>query len=233
MGTLKNFWENNKSKVAPLLCILVIVVGALLTVKHFSNEGDKSVKAIADGIEPIKLPEKPLIKYVDTDGKYRVKVEEQNITIAQLSSAIAAKDSAVIKMSRELKDWKDKATNLTVVSNIIHDTIEVPVYISIDSTLTFNYADRWATINGSIKNNVAKIDYSVRDSIYFIRHEENYGFLGLKSRDMLNVYNANDKTINTGLQSYNINRPKKFYEKKGFIFLGGILVGIVVHKTVR
>jgi len=137
----------------------------------------------------------------DKYGRSHGEVERLKLTNKELREAMPA---LIDSIKRDFKDVKPRTiTNVVTVTKVVRDTIPFPV----DNPLGFHYKDRW---NEFKINTDSTFSFSVKDSLALVSSRKNFGFLGLKKKNTVEVVSYNPKSTITGLKSIEIvENPKR------------------------
>lgn len=137
----------------------------------------------------------------DKHNRSHGEVERLQYTNKELREAMPALMDSI---KRDFKNVKPKTiTDIITVTKVVRDTILFPV----SNPLGFHYKDNW---NEFKINEDSTFTFAVRDSLALVSSRKNFGFLGLKRKNTVEVISYNPKTEITGVKSIEIvENPKR------------------------
>jgi hypothetical protein len=105
---------------------------------------------------------------------------------------------------------KGKVDNVVIINRYIHDTVTM-----VRGARGLEYSSRWSKFD--LQGD--KLSYFIYDSLSVTTYRKHYGFLGLKSKYVTDIRNANPNVTMTGARSFEI-RPTD--NRLGFGLSAGI-----------
>ena len=137
----------------------------------------------------------------DKEGRSHGEIERLQLTNQELRDAMPHIIDSVKKTFTGVKPRTIK--EIITVTKVVRDTIPFPV----DNPLGFHYKDSW---NEFKINPDSTFSFSVKDSLALLTSRKNYGFLGFKRKNTVEVVSFNPKSTITGLKSIEIiEKPKR------------------------
>ena len=212
-----------KAKYTLILKILGIII--LILVLFFF------IKSCKKPIEPdyketyINNLKQQIKIYKDDSGRIHARLQEISFSkendrvlyireVDSLSKLLKIKSKQidhVAQASTETKDSGKVKTNEVITDKTKKDVINGrdTTYLVKDTSYALKVDDGHLKFNGLVSKDSTKYNYVYKDSLTFVQFHENYGFLGLKKRNLLDVSSSNPKTTITNAKGYSIQDSYK------------------------
>lgn len=184
-----------------------------------------------------------LHKFRNSFGQEETKTKLLYGTISDLKKLGSSKDSSIQKL---LALVNKKTISATVLSTATSSTVTTSTAVSAKDTIRkdslvyiypeykFNKGDtlknKWEEIYATANKDSFHIKYKIFNEFDITQRYEKQGVKGKLFKQkiaMVNVINKNPKTETRELKSFAVAPPK---QKKGIVFVAGVLVGIIVKQ---
>lgn len=170
-----------------------------------------------------------LKQYKLSDGQKAFTIETLKYNKSQLKNLVLAKDQKLREVYKKFSNVKTitKEVTTTLIDTITiayRDTIPC-VFNKQDSIIKKDYSLNYNSTQKGISINNLKIP----DTLRVITGEKRKWFLGAKT-PTIDITHSNPLIQVTGLQHYELNQPKRFYETTVFKFASGVLLGAWIFK---
>lgn len=219
-----------KNKIITLLVTPFMVASVIVTLLALKSCGE--VELANKRLTAALGESKSEIEYrVLENGKIMASKESYELSSKEdLRKLIEQKDKQLLDALKKFKrvDIAVSETNLFKVNSVVvqlHDTVPCEDF----NNISFKLDTTFMKLSGklSVKNKLPAlngISLSIPDSISTIIGEMKYGLFNLRTKKVASIVHSNPKINTTGLSSYEISEPKKWYNSK-LLWIGLGLAG--------
>lgn len=203
------------------ILIVVLLVALVFSVRSCSNNAAE----LRGAIDVIGRKDTIIERYRDEQGRMHHIIQEREFTLATLKASHDEEIAALRKDIGRLKDFVSR----TVVVTQAADTVRVPVYVSDSGQVqTFAYDGEWIRIGGTVKGNVAQLDYTARNAITLDRKWQRPKWYKRKQL-VLDVMLEDPRSTLVGITTYTVKPdPPHWYETRGAQAIAAFLAGYIV-----
>jgi hypothetical protein len=164
----------------------------------------------------------------ETDGRIISYQKALILTEEQLKEVMWS-DSVNAEMA---KRYKKLAEQVTVVTEFVHDTIEVPVPYYVDTDTIIPFKDSCLSFNWSLSNGLTYMtDLTIPNKQSITLGMRKNGLR--KAYWAVDVSNSNPCIQTTNLQSFHVVRKKKWFENPLVTGTIGIAIGAIGWEVIR
>lgn len=194
-----------------IICLLLFVIKSCNDKKQISKSFDTT----------LSLKDQEVKQYKDDNGKLHSTIQENTgdfntmkivykKQLDSISKALKIKDDKIKEVTQELFVAENTGFGQLDTDTIYsHDTINK---LKID-TLEFRglkVDDKYLDFTADIyKNGKFEWKYKYNDTLTTVKHTENYGFLNLRTRTLVDVSMANKNSTVTGIKQFKIEDKSK------------------------
>ena len=224
---LKNILNILLSQIKAKYILILKIVGIiiLILVVFFS------IKSCQKPIEPTYTDTyindlKQQIKiYKDDSGRVHARLQEISFSrdndkvlysrqVDSLSKLLKIKPKQINNISQASTETTNNGTvktEETITNKNTKGTIngKDTSYITKDTIYALKVNDGHLMFAALVGKDSSEYNYAYKDSLTFIQYQQNYGFLGLKKKNMLDISSSNPKTTITNAKGYSIQDSYK------------------------
>lgn len=207
------------------IIIALVALGAIITIYYYDNK-HKELNSKND-------------IYINADSIFTYK-DEYDRTVSENKALLLDIETIKTLHSKEVRDLNSRINGLNnlvstvnIKNTIVYDTVTVlkdtAIYKNNDTINTkyFNFVDRWSIINGILYKDSINLNYKINQNLFIDTYWKSDNIIGTKRELVVSVINDNPHIVTNSINSIVIkDRPKRWYETRGFAIGAGFVLGL-------
>ena len=190
--------------------VIIILLYALISV---ASKGCKQEKLYKDATQQ-------LIQLTSEKQELNKSYDDLGRQLTSTQSIVLVKDKKIEEQLKEIEALKSLDTKIVFRTETKYKTLEIIIRdtIVVHDTDTvsikrFEHKDDWIAMAGSIEDSKMKFDSLIFKNKYTIEIGSQKDGLFKKKKQMIYLRNENPHTSTTDLTSFELKKPKKWYQR--------------------